>query len=81
VLETRCTQVLRLACEDRPVRGKELPVLSLFSANPTPRLDNPYNTAQVKQSTEHRRDALGRASQYQAHVGPLRRLINRIVGR
>jgi hypothetical protein len=53
------------------------------NADPVPgrRLDNPYNTEQLRQSTEHRRDALTRPGQVRPHVGRLRVLLNRITGR
>jgi hypothetical protein len=45
------------------------------------RLDNPYATAQLRQSTEHRRDALERPDQLRPHVSRLRLAVNRVTGR
>ncbi|VXC53069.1 hypothetical protein [Aeromicrobium sp. 9AM] len=52
--------------------------MSEFGYSDPRRTDNPYDPVQVGETTAHRQDALERDSQFQPHVGRLRRLLNRL---
>ncbi|WP_157412913.1 hypothetical protein [Aeromicrobium sp. Root236] len=45
------------------------------------RSDKIIDPVQVREATEHRRDALEHSSQLRPHVSPLRRFVRRITGR
>ena len=55
--------------------------MSQFDHSVRRRTDNPYDPAQVKQATEHRRDSLEHDAQLRPHVSRLRRLLKRVTRR